>query len=121
MRQGTPQNVNKVCKQLRPGLWARCLAYTSIAGSVKSVTLLTPRSKASSPPSALPYKNSPVTPQFFIQANIPTRLQFFGSFLAAGRPRAGCPRFLADFENVKWRGKMENFSTPKIGVVAGHA
>lgn len=121
MRQGTPQNVNKACKQLRLGLRARCLAYSSISGRGKSAAPLTPRSKASSPPAALPYKNSPVTPQFFIQANIPTRLQFFGSFLAAGRARAGSPRFLADFENIKWRGKIENFSASVICMEVGHA
>lgn len=121
MRQGKPQNVNNVCKQLRLGLWATCLAYTSISGNVKSASPRTPRLKASSPLPALPYKNSPVTPQFFIQANNPKRTGVFGSFLAVDRPRAECPRISADFENVKWRGKIESFPAAFFGTEVGHA
>ena len=120
MRQGTSQNVNRVCKQ--PRSWSAAdSGYVSASGSSYAASHLTPRTRASSPLPAFPFKNSPVTPQFFIQANIPTRLRFFGSFLAAGRPRAGCPRFLADFENIKWRGKIENFSAGLLRVEAGHA
>lgn len=118
MRQGTPQFVNRICKQqLQP--YAGHIHLTGIC-SINSVPPLSLRSKASMASPSPSYKNSPVTPQFFIQANVPTRLSFFGSFLAAGRPRAGCPRCLADFENIKWRGKIENFSPIFSGAEVGH-
>ena len=120
MRQGTSQNVNRVCKQTR-SWYAAASGYTSASGSSYAASHLSPRTRASSPLPALPFKNSPVTPQFFIQANNPTRRSFFGSFLAAGRPRVGCPRFLADFENVKLSEKIKNFSAGLLRVEVGHA
>ena len=117
MRQGTPQFVNRICKQhLQP-----LAGHFLLSGDCSSNPIYPPslRSKASTPSPS--YKNSPVTPQFFIQANVPTRLSFFGSFLAAGRPRAGCPRCMADFENIKWRGKIEKFSALFSGAGVGHA
>ncbi len=121
MRQGTSQNVNRECKQPRFRLTASSGCMSAL-GSRYAASFRYLRTRVTSPLPALPFiKNSPVTPHIFLQANIPTHLPFFGSFLAAGRPRAGCPRFLADFENIKWRGKIENFSAGLLRVEGGHA
>ena len=114
VRRVTLQIVNAFCKQSKPSLSvAHQVAYSLIVNSIpvcprallsKAYLTFPPRSK----------KNIPVTLPL-IQTKSPTRFSKFRYFLGFGGLRADRPRFSADFENTKWRGKIENFFQTEAG------